>query len=233
MHKAYIAIILLVATWLAPFAQAQTIDHVDAVFTVKYNNKLTDGENHLKIHRHQNHYEVTFSMDHWMSMATQTARFVMQDCQVQPQHYASSTKRPLKAEITQRLDFDWQAQTAHYQDNDTQEDFALHTTLYDPLSFFFEARCDLMAGKTQFSYPVIHKGKQKTHTYRVVGQEKVDTDQGTVNALIVERQRSSKNRKTRLYVAPELDYLLVKIEHQESRLATISASLKKMEYQVQ
>lgn len=90
-----------------------------------------------------------------------------------------------------------------------------------------------MAGKTQFSYPVIHKGKQKTHTYRVVGQEKVDTGQGTVNALIVERQRSSKNRKTRLYVAPELDYLLVKIEHQESRLATISASLKKMEYQIQ
>ena len=67
----------------------------------------------------------------------------------------------------------------------------------------------------------------------VIGKEKVETGQGVVDALVVERQRSSKNRKTQLYVAPELDYLLVKIVHQESRLATVTATLQHMDYQVQ
>lgn len=224
---------LLTGSFFTPTTQAQTINHVDAVFSLQYNNKATDGENHLKIKRDQNQYHVTFTLDHWMSKATQQADFSMKDCQVQPQHYSSNTKRPLSAAIEQRLDFNWQSKQAHYQDNDEQKSFDLQTTLYDPLSFFFEARCDLIAGKTELSYPLIYKGKQKTHTYVVIGKEKVETGQGVVDALIVERQRSSKTRKTQLYVAPELDYLLVKIVHQESRLATVTATLKQMTYQVQ
>ncbi|HHU93503.1 MAG TPA: DUF3108 domain-containing protein [Alcaligenaceae bacterium] len=224
---------LLTGILFTPTTQAQTINHVDAVFSLQYNNKVTDGENRLKIQRDQNQYHVTFALDHWMSQATQKADFIMKDCQVQPQHYSSNTKRPLNAAIEQRLDFNWQSKQAHYKDNDEQKSFDLQTTLYDPLSFFFEARCDLIAGKTKLSYPLIYKGKQKTHTYVVIGKEKVETGQGVVDALIVERQRSSKNRKTRLYVAPELDYLLVKIVHQESRLATVTATLQHMDYQVQ
>lgn len=211
---------------------AQDIDYVDATFSVEYNNQATQGENRLKVQRDHHKYEVNFALDHWLLSENQKATFEMDQCKVRPGSYVTTTKRPLKDETIQTLEFDWDSKKAEYSSEDEQKTFDLDTILYDPLSFFFEARCDLIAGKEQFSYPLIHKGNKKTHTYKVVGTEMVETGQGEFKALIVERERSNKNRQTRLFVAPDLDYLLVKIEHQESRLLKVVATLKNMRYQL-
>ena len=55
---------------------------------------------------------------------------------------------------------------------------------------------------------------------------------GDVEALVVQRERSNKDRITRFYVAPSWDYMLVKIEHRESALAQGSATLLSMDYKV-
>lgn len=168
-----------------------------------------------------------------MLSSSQTATFSMQpNCQVQSLSYSSTSERPFKSPSIQQIKFDWAAQQATFSTNENSDNtfFALDERLYDPLSFFFEARCELMAGQTHFAYPLIYKGKKRTHRYNVVGTEQVDTGQGQVETLVIERDRSSKNRQTRLYVAPSLDYLLVKIEHQESRLLRLVATLKDMDY---
>ena len=87
-----------------------------------------------------------------------------------------------------------------------------------------------MAGKTQLSYPLIHKGKEKTHKYNVIGTEMVETGMGNFEALVVQRQRSNPDRRTTFYVAPALDYLIVKINHRENSLANVSMTLKSMDY---
>ena len=211
---------------------AQNIDYVDAVFSVELNNKLTQGENRLKIRRDHNRYAIQFELDHWLSSASQKATFEMDQCKVRPLSYIATTKRPLKEEITQTLTFDWERKKVEYSSKDEQKSFDLDTVLYDPVSFFFEARCELMAGKKQLSYPLIHKGNKKTHNYKVIGTQVVETGQGEFEALVVERERKNKNRQTRFYVAPSLGYLLVKIEHQESRLLKMVATLKDMSYQL-
>lgn len=214
-------------------AQAQNIDYVDAVFSVEYNDNPTQGENHLKAERNHKQYNIDFTLDHWLLSSSQKATFAMDQCKVQPISYISTSKRPLKDESTQTLVFDWERKEVIFNDDkDKQKTFSLDTTLYDPISFFFEARCDLMAGKKQFSYPLIYKGNKKTHNYKLIGTEMVQTGQGEFEALIIERERKNKNRQTRLYVAPDLDYLLVKIEHQESRLLKVVTTLKSMDYKL-
>lgn len=211
---------------------AQDIDYVDATFSVEYNNQETQGENRLKIQRDHHQYDVNFALDHWLLSENQQATFDMDQCQVRPISYTTTTKRPFKDQTVQTLTFDWHNKKAQYQAKDEQKSFDLDSVLYDPLSFFFEARCELMANNERFSYPLIHNGNKKTHTYQVIGTEIVETGQGDFKALVVERVRKNKNRQTRLYVAPELDYLLVKIEHQESRLLKIVATLKNMQYEM-
>lgn len=213
-------------------AQAHDIDHVDASFSVEYNGKPTQGEVHLAIQRDHDRYQVAFELDHWLLSSSQKASFKMDDCQVQPISYRSTNKRPFKGETVQTLAFDWGHKQAKYTSGDQHKTFSLESPLYDPLSFFFEARCALEAGQTDLSYPLIYKGKKDVQRYKVVGTETVETGQGPVQALVVERQRSSKTRQTRLYVAPSLDYLLVKISHQENRLVKIVATLKSMDYQL-
>lgn len=211
---------------------AQNIDRLDASFTVEYNNKITQGENHLKIQNNQNKYDVYFEFDHWLLSANQKATFEMDQCDVRPASYVATNKLPLKEASSETVEFDWDSKKASYNGKEGQKTFDLDTILYDPMSFFFMARCDLIAGKKQFTHALIHKGNKKNHTYKVVGTEVVETGQGNIEALVVERERDNKKRQTRFYVAPSLDYLLVKIEHQEGWLLNVVATLKSMEYKL-
>lgn len=215
-----------------PSPPKATLDYVDAVFSVTYNGKDTAGENHLLIKREGDVYTIDFDLDHWMLSSQQNAQFHMQACQVQPQSFTATHKRPFKSKETQSLKFDWGAQTAHFTDPKRDKNFDLdgEHTVYDPLSFFFEARCALMDGARNFTYPVIRKGRQGDQEFAVVDTQIVSTPMGDFEALVVERVRSNPKRQTRLYVAPALDYLLVKIEHQESALLNIVATLKDIDY---
>lgn len=213
---------------------AREIDYVQAVFSVQYGSKDTAGENLLNIHSEGDDYQVDFDLDHWMLSSNQHARFKMHDCKVQPEFYQDTHKRPFKSKETQKLEFDWEHHKAIFSKRDDQKTFALQEDqkAYDPLSFFFEARCALMDGQTEFTYPVIRNGDKKDQTYHVTGEEVVQTPQGDFKTLVVERLRDNPKRQTRLYVAPELDYLLVKIEHQESAMLRIVATLKAMDYKL-
>jgi len=213
---------------------AQAIDYVQAVFSVQYGNKETAGENLLDIKSDGDSYEVNFDLDHWMLSSNQYARFEMQDCMVRPELYQDTSERPFKSKETQKLKFNWADHEAIFSNKDDQKKFNFKDDqlAYDPLSFFFEARCALIDGETEFTYPVIRKGDKKDQTYRVTGEELVQTPLGDFKALVVERVRDNPKRQTRLYVAPELDYLLVKIEHQENAMLRIVATLKEMDYKL-
>lgn len=211
---------------------AQAIEHVKAVFAVEINNKETQGENRLDIHRKDGRYFIDFELDHWMVAASQKASFEMDQCSVHPLSYTDSSKRPFKDRETQKLKFDWAAKKVYYSSVDEQRAFELDATVYDPISFFFEARCELMAGKQEFTFPIIRRGSRREQHFRVVGRQVVPTGLGEFEALVVERDRKNRKRQTRLYVAPALDYLLVRIEHQESPLLKAVATLQSMDYRL-
>lgn len=212
------------------FAQSE-IDYVDAVFAVSYNNTASTGNAHLKIHNNQGNYDALFSLNHSLLDASQHAKFSDQSCHITPQSYDSTTNPMLRSKTKESLNFNWANKTAarqHSKDGDKSFNLAQHS--YDPISLFFKARCDLISGKKQLSYPLIYKGKEAKHRYNVIGTETVKTGIGEFEALVVQRQRSNPDRRTTFYVAPALDYLIVKINHRESSLANISMVLKSMDY---
>jgi hypothetical protein len=232
-HGVWLLSLTLVSLFSAPiYAQNKgDIEFVDAVFAVSYNNATSGGDAKLTIKNHQNNYDVSFNLKHSLIDINQNANFSAKDCHITPQSYQSSTSPALRSTTKESLNFNWANKTAirhHSKDGDTT--FNLKQHVYDPMSLFFKARCDLMAGKKQLAYPLIYKGRETTHRYHVIGTEKVKTDMGVFEALVVQRQRSNKNRQTTFYVAPALDYLIVKIHHRESSLAQISMTLKSMNY---
>jgi len=238
MKQLFYAIVpgIVLVTSLLPqgnSALAQQIDKVDAEFAVQVNNKNAHGKNILNIQQDDGDYRINFALEHRLFSFNQEAHFRSgSDCQVTPTDYKETTRRAFGGKKdTQTLTFDWDHKVAHYQKDDKDKEFSLDNKVYDPISFFFEARCALMQGDKALAFPLIRKGDKKTQQYRVTGTEVVNTPLGDFEALVVERQRKSKKRQTRLYVAPELGYLLVKIEHRENRLLSVTATLDKMDYQ--
>lgn len=225
------ACLLAAMLWWLP-VHAQGLAFVDAEFSVYINNKQAHGTNHLHIRHQGQRYEIDFAFDHSLLSIRQEAEFNMQGCRVEPLQFRDTTRPALGRERRQMLEFDSEHQRAVYRQDDEEKTFDLDHRVYDPISLFFEARCELMHGSEAFSYPVIRKGSQKTQRFQVVGRQTVATGQGEVDTLVVERQRRRNKRQTRFYVAPELDYLLVMIEHRESRLMTITALLDHMDYEL-
>lgn len=225
------SVLIAFAPWGATLG-ADALDYVDATFSVYINNKKAHGENHLVIRHDGPRYRIAFDFEHSLLTVKQEAEFHMRDCVVEPASYRDTTAPALGKTRQQTLTFDQKHKKAVYKSEDQEKQFALDRPLYDPISLFFEARCELMRGKQEFSYPVIRKGSQKTQHFKVTGKQTVETGTGSIDTLVVERKRRSKKRLTRFYVAPELDYLLVMIEHRESRLMTITAKLDQMDYQL-
>src|SRR5690625_1573012 len=211
-------------------AQAHGLDDGNARYTLEYNNQRAHGESRLGIRRDEDRYQLTFDVDHRLMSSSQKAVFDMEQCRVRPVSYVAIDKRPFRKEAVRTLEFDWRHKQATYNGEGRNKVLGLDEPLYDPISFFFEARCELMAGKTEFAYPVLREGSKRTHRYKVTGTEIVETGQGPVQALVVERQRSSTKRRTRLYVAPDLAYLLVKLVHQEGRFLNVVATLDDIDY---
>lgn len=87
----------------------------------------------------------------------------------------------------------------------------------DLLSYQLALSCDLEQGQQQVSYPVIAKKRIKDYSFKVQGKETLNTELGELETLIVDRLRKNSQRSTRIWIAPELNYLLVKMEQFEAK----------------
>ena len=220
---------ILVALFASHSALAQDIDHLSAEYSVLLNGDKTRGVNTLKIVRNNDNYNVHFSLAHWLLDVDQKANFTWKNCSATPQSFSYKTKY-LGMRNEERLVFDQKTKMVLFQNKDGDKLLTTKNSAYDPVRFFFEARCDLMAGKTSFTYPVARDGEIKDTTFNVVGKEVINTGIGPYESLIVERDRGNSKRKTRFWVAPELDYQLVQISHVENRQLSVTVTLDKLSY---
>jgi len=83
---------------------------------------------------------------------------------------------------------------------------------YDPLLYQLALRQDLINEKEPLTYHLIRKGKETQYNFNRVGLETVNTPYGRIEAIKIERVRDkSSSRKTLIWAAPSLNYVIVKM----------------------
>lgn len=128
------------------------------------------------------------------------------------------------------IDFDWSRQSVTTVVKDKPWKMQVPAGTQDKLSYQLQLRLDLLAGKTRMVYPVADGGKLKEYRFKVVGEEEIDTPYGRYNAVRVMRDRGADaDRETLIWLAPELDYLIVRLEQTESDGKTYALLLKNLE----
>ncbi|UAA40330.1 DUF3108 domain-containing protein [Paraneptunicella aestuarii] len=71
----------------------------------------------------------------------------------------------------------------------------------------------LKEGKTDFEFDVInYRGQKRHYKFKVNGEEMLDLPYGKLKTIKVETIRDNKKRQTYTWFAPELNYLLVRIQ---------------------
>lgn len=84
---------------------------------------------------------------------------------------------------------------------------------FDNQLYRLDVQNKLRAGETKFDYELInYRGEKKRYGFEVIGEEQLDLPFGKIKAIKVKTIRANKKRETFSWFAPELDYLVVRLQ---------------------
>lgn len=140
---------------------------------------------------------------------TERSEFLILDKQVQPLQYQFHTQdhRGGKSGV---LNFDWKNQRVKATLQNVENTLPLPLKAQDKLSHFFQLRKDLSQNQTKLEY-IIMANKTKTYHFKILGEQTLRTSIGTFKTLVLEHVSEDSKRVTQLWLAKDLDYLMVKL----------------------
>ena len=114
-------------------------------------------------------------------------------------------------------DFDWTEKQVIGSDRGEQVRLPLNRGLLDKSTYQLALQQAVANGEKNVSYQVIDGDELDTYDFRVLGEERVRTQAGLIDAIKVERVRdpTKSARKTVLWFAKDWDFLLVRLHQVE------------------
>ena len=115
------------------------------------------------------------------------------------------------------LDFDWQQKQVMGTYRDESVNLPLNRGLLDKSTYQLALQKDVADGMTSMTYQVVDGDEVETYDFRVLGEERVRTKAGLIDAIKVERVRdpTKSARKTILWLAKDWNFLLVRLHQVE------------------
>jgi hypothetical protein len=111
-----------------------------------------------------------------------------------------------------KLQFDWAAQRITGEAKGKPVELSTEPGLQDRMSIQVGVMSALMQGKEPGTIAMVNDDSIKHYTYTRAGTAALDTKLGKVDTVIYESTRPNSNRLSRVWHAPSLDYLPVRLE---------------------
>lgn len=164
-------------------------------------------------------YEASFHVRNRFFRHEEVSRFDWQACKLTAREYRHEFAG-LGIERDSALVFDWQRMLAIETRGEKLREIKLTPDIADGLNMAMAARCRLREGARALDFPIIYRGERKEMHFAVTGREAVETGIGSFDTLVIERRYpNSRFKKTRVWVAPALDWFMVRFEHVENPAA--------------
>lgn len=160
---------------------------------------------------------------------TESSLFRWGDCRAEPMRYRFEFDG-FGVDRKLWLDFDYAKKIASGVSRKGPVSFAFPDDVTDELALSFAARCQLLQGASQITYNVATTNGMKALTYRIDGHDTLKTPLGKIDAVrVVRARREGEKRRSTIWLAPSLGYVMVKMEHIEKLGVRGSATLKAIE----
>ncbi|MDF1822218.1 MAG: DUF3108 domain-containing protein [Alcanivoracaceae bacterium] len=165
---------------------------------------------------HEDIYEMKLAIDSLLVSNLEHSTFRWNDCQPKTQTYVHNF-RGFGKRRRYDMTFSWDPPAVHNEGPRGIKDYAISEDTLDDLTLLLKARCVLSTGDKEFRAESAYGRKLRSHRMQVIGAELVDTPAGEMNALVVQKIREDDSeRETFFWVAPALDYMVVKAKHVEN-----------------
>ncbi|MCP4702313.1 MAG: DUF3108 domain-containing protein [Gammaproteobacteria bacterium] len=144
----------------------------------------------------------------------ETSLWRVQGKNIQPLTYAYHHEGS-KKQKHEEIRFDWENKAAKSTRKGRTKEISLKDGTLDMAVYQIALMRDLAQGKRDITYTIAAKGKLKNYRLVFKGEEHLDTELGKLKVLKFKRLGKNKARTTKLWCAPSLRYLPVRVEHKE------------------
>lgn len=205
---------LLVAGW-APAADNSALRPFHATYSASLNGMPMSVNVSVDMAGKEQDWTLALNGSSAMMKYREESQFRWNSCHATPDHYrfdfsGFGINRKLW------LDFDYATHRATGISRKGPLDYAIPDDVTDELSLMLVARCRFASGGEVSEFNVATTRGMRTLAYRVNGSETVKTGLGKVEAVRIERVRDADDkRRSTLWLAPSLGYVMVKMEHVE------------------
>jgi hypothetical protein len=157
-------------------------------------------------------YSHTVLAKSFLGEITESANFKLSETgNIIPLKY-SKRHKTLMGNRSESQEFDWTSKILSYSIKNLSGKKDLLPGQFDRLSLNHQMRIDIAAGKKEFTHTIIRKGHPKQYQFRVLEYGIVNTSIGSFNGVLVERQGKSANRKAKIWLAADWDFIILKME---------------------
>lgn len=151
-----------------------------------------------------------------IASATETSNFTFNNNQIQSSNF-SRTSKILVHNNTMSIKFNPSAKTINTTKDKEQRSFAWKSGVLDELNAELQIREDLKNNGLKSQYWIADAKEVESRRFIKQGVEKVETKYGTFDTIKVVMKHDKPGRETIFWLSPKLDYLPVKVTHQDKK----------------
>lgn len=160
-------------------------------------------------------YAITVTAKNWLGNIRESEQFHMDSSgRILIDNY-SSHRRFFGVSRRENLVIDGARALALYDAKKKYWEIPMREDYFGPLGYQLQMSRDLAIAQGKYCYQVLMRGKVKDYCFAATGEQVLDTTLGKINTVQLRRIREGQERETVFWLAPQWDYLLVKLWQKE------------------
>lgn len=203
----------------AQAADKETLQPFDATFRITVSKIPTPVKARLVLRplkQYPDHYQMVFKIDSWLLSNTEESVFAWRNCQPRTDHYRHEFRGFGKHRFHNMQFYRHPPRVVNVSEEEKTE-YDIHKDTLDEMTLLLTAGCALEEGAREYQATSAYGDDLREHRFRVIDEETIDTPLGKLDTLLVEKKRDKDSeRRTIFWVAPALDYMVVRAKHIES-----------------
>lgn len=213
----FLILVVGLAASLACSAGEAALKPYDAIYHISKGMLSTDAKRRLAL-QNDDRWRLSQEASILFVSLDEIAHLEVHDGELRPLLY-SYEQSPQKRR-NQRIVFDWESGKATTELHDEPKRVTdIGAGVFDQLSYQLKLRLDLIRGRfdDRQTYTVIDRGRLKHYRVERIGEETLDMESGSLRTVKLRQVREGKEgeRETFIWVAPQWNYLLVRLERYE------------------
>ena len=150
----------------------------------------------------------------------EASTFELENNQLIPARYQYQ-RTGLGKNKTLDMRFDWASGLAKDVAQDESFTFNPSTLFSDRLLYQLRLQVDLINTSLEtirsktWTYPIFDKGRMKEYVFEVADEESIETALGKIHTVRLERKNEDSSRRTTLWLAPSLEYMLIRFVQED------------------